>query len=472
MNIRHRITLSFTLITGTTLLVFSLAIYYLSADYRKDEFYSRLHNRALSVAQILVRLEEVDKVLLQKIDKNTVPMLIEEQIVVYRTAPLEQVYASPDGQYQLQDTALVEKITTMGSLDYREGRKECLGLSYTHQTEQYVVLVSALDFYGMRKLNNLRSVLLVGCLSGIAILILGGSLFAQSAVGPLAQMNKEISTISAGSLNQRINEGNRQDEIEQLAVNFNAMLSRLQNAFENQRNFVSNAAHELRTPLTALSTQLQMAMERLEPGSEYQPVFRSLHEDTQSLIKLTNGLLTLAMSGIDPSNMTPEAYRVDEVLFNAQRELSRMQPSYRFQFEFDDFPEDEANLLLVGNPELLHTVFINFMENACKFSDDHTVRISLLADTHGVRIAFKDSGPGISAQDMGNIFAPFYRGESSKKVGIRGHGIGLSLCNTVVQLHGGSIHIESTIGTGSCFTVVLPRVITGQRLAAQVSNSP
>lgn len=461
MNIRPRLTLNFTLITGTTLLVFSLTIYYLSADYRRDEFYSRLHNRALSVAQILVRVEEVDKILLQKIDKNTVPMLVEEQIVVYRVEPFEQIYASPEDMEYLADTALLASIIRTGTSEYRHGRKECLGLVYAHQKDNYIVLASALDFYGMRKLNNLRNVLIVGCLGGIAILVLGGSLFARSVVGPLAQMNTEISTISAGSLNQRINEGNRQDEIEQLAVNFNAMLSRLQNAFENQRNFVSNAAHELRTPLTALSTQIQLAMERLEPDSEYYPVFRSLFEDTQSLNKLTNGLLTLAMSGIDPSNMTPEIYRVDEVLFNAQRELSRMQPSYRFQFEFDDFPEEEANLLLVGNPDLMHTVFINFMENACKFSEDQTVRISMHADAEGVRIAFADKGPGISTHDMANIFTPFYRGAMSRKVGIRGHGIGLSLCKTVVKLHGGAIEAESVIGQGSTFTVVFPSAVPG-----------
>jgi len=298
-------------------------------------------------------------------------------------------------------------------------------------------------------------VLFTGLVVGILIIVLAGAAFAGQVLQPLARMNAEVSNISVGNLGQRINEGNQQDEIAQLAMNFNDMLHRLEAAFEVQQQFVSNASHEMRTPLAAITSQLQLILDKKRTPEEYQAAMQSLLDDTQTLVELTNGLLTLAQSGIEKQRFQLKPVRVDEALFSAQNELGKAHPEYHFLIEYETFPEDESQLTILGNEQLLKTAFLNLMDNACKFADDHAVHIRVAANQHSVDVTFSDNGIGIPEEDYEMIFSPFYR-SSNAQSSIKGHGIGLSLCRRIVQLHNGSVVVESTLGKGSRFEVQLP----------------
>jgi signal transduction histidine kinase len=268
-------------------------------------------------------------------------------------------------------------------------------------------------------------------------------------------LNAEVSSISAGNLSRRIGEGNRRDEIAQLAMNFNDMLRRLEAAFEMQQQFVSNASHELRNPLAAITSQLQLMLDKKRTPEEYQQALYLLLDDTRTLVELTNGLLTLAQSGIENQRIAFSPVRVDEVLFAAQNDLGKTHKNYHFLIEYDRSPEDESLLIIPGNEHLLKTAFLNLMDNACKFSDDHTVRIRFSANGVTIDISFSDNGPGIPAEEQEVIFNPFYRSSNSQSA-VKGHGIGLTLSRRIVQLHNGSISVRSAPGKGSCFEVSLP----------------
>jgi len=326
-------------------------------------------------------------------------------------------------------------------------------MAYPSADGKFVVIASAFDRYGRSKLRNLGQVLLAGLVLGIGIIVLAGRIFAQQALRPLAIMNAEVASITAGSLNQRIPGGEQRDEIGQLAQNFNLMLARLEASFAIQQQFVSNASHELRTPLAAISSQLQATLGKARKPDEYQEVLQSLVEDTHTLTELTNGLLVLAQSGIDKQREFFKAVRVDEIIFSAQTDLLKNHPEYQFQIEYAQFPEDDQSLHVLGNEQLLKTAFLNFMDNACKFSKDHSVHVTVGFPVAGIiEICFADEGPGIHPDEQSKIFDPFYRASNTPS-GVRGHGIGLSLCHRIVQLHKGTVHLNSTIGTGSRFYV-------------------
>ncbi len=274
-------------------------------------------------------------------------------------------------------------------------------------------------------------------------------------------MNAEVSSISAGNLSLRIGEGNRRDEIAQLAMNFNDMLRRLESAFEMQQQFVSSASHELRNPLAAITSQLQLVLSKKRTPEEYQQALQSLLDDTRTLVELTNGLLTLAQSGIEKQRFQFAPVRVDEILFAAQNELVKAHSDYHFLIEYEAFPDDESLLIIAGNEHLLKTAFLNLMDNACKFSDDHTVRIRFTINGYSIDVSFSDNGPGIHLEEQEIIFNPFYRGSNARS-SIKGYGIGLSLCRRIVQLHNGSITVQSAPGKGSRFEVSFPlRLQTG-----------
>lgn len=452
MNIRAKLTLQFSIIVASILLLFSLSVYLLSDNYRREEFYSRLVSRAITTVRLLVTVKEVDYDLLRIIDQNSIHQIFEEKVLVFNDSN-ELIYTSLDDFPLLYSDSLIAHVRQQKKVEYTVNDREAVGIVYSAAGEEFVVIASAYDRYGRSKLRNLGQVLIAGLVLGIGIIFLAGRIFAQQALRPLVIMNAEVASITAGNLNQRIPGGDQRDEIGQLAQNFNRMLERLEAAFAIQQQFVSNASHELRTPLAAISSQLQATLSKERSGAAYRKVLQSLVEDARTLTELTNGLLVLAQSGIDKQREFFKPVRVDEIIFSAQTELLKSNPKYQFQIEYAQFPKDDSDLQILGNEQLLKTAFLNFMDNACKFSADHSVHVIVGFPKEGaIEICFADKGPGIHPEEQMKIFDPFYRAsESSSRV--RGHGIGLSLCHRIVQLHKGSIRLESKVGEGTQFYV-------------------
>ncbi|MCB0575818.1 MAG: HAMP domain-containing protein, partial [Saprospiraceae bacterium] len=345
MNIRTTLTLRFTAIVATILILFSLAVFFLSENYRREEFYSRLESRAITTARLLVTVKEVDKNLLRIIDKNSIHALFQEKVLIFDEAD-KLVYSSLDDLEVAYSPELLREIRAKQKIEYMQNDFEHVGIVFDSDQGEFVVISSAFDRYGRAKLQNLRNVLWMGLIIGILIIVLTGAVFAGQMVKPLARMNAEVSSISVGNLSRRIDEGNQRDEIAQLAMNFNDMLRRLEAAFEIQQQFVSNASHELRTPLAAITSQLQLILDKQRSPEEYQKVLQSLLDDTRTLVELTNGLLTLAQSGIEKQRLQFKPVRIDETLFAAQTELATAHPDYHFQIAYDALPEDESQLIV------------------------------------------------------------------------------------------------------------------------------
>jgi len=457
MNIRLKLTLQFALVSAGILLVFSLIIFYLSEYHRQQEFYFRLEARSKTIARLLITVEEIDKQLLDIIEKNTVRSLFKEQIEVY-DAQDQLVYAqkkkgrnrSVFPQQMLSETR--ENATFKSYL----GKNECVGLYYQDpRFGNFVVLVTAEDRYGWAQIRDLKRVLWQGFVMGCMLVILIGLVFSKRVLAPINKMNEEIGLITAGNLNRRVPIENPKDELGVLANNFNQMLTRLEAAFDVQRQFVSSASHELRTPLMALTSQIQLILSKTRSPEEYQSVLLSLNEDTQKLIALSNGLLILAQSSLEKQRQLFRPVRVDEIVLNAQNDLVKIHPHYRFSIEYNQLPEEEASLNVNGNEMLLRTAFINLMENGCKFSANHSVRVLISFSVQEVVLAFADDGIGIPLAEQEHIFRPFYRASNAQHQ-TQGNGIGLALSRRIIELHDGSLRVHSKPKQGSIFEVHLP----------------
>jgi signal transduction histidine kinase len=454
MNIRTKLTLRFSIIVATILIVFSASIYFLSAEYRREEFYSRLESRAITTARLFISVQEVDNKLLRIIDRNSIHAMFQEKVLVFNESN-QVVYSSLDDFTVGYSDSLINEIRRREKVEYSQNGNEFVGITYSGGDRKFVVIASAYDRYGNSKLNNLAHVLWAGLFVGLLSTVLFGMVFSRLVLAPLARMNAEVSGISAGNLSRRIDEGNKRDEIAQLAINFNKMLERIESAFNIQRQFVSSASHELRTPLNAISSQLQLLLAQRRSSEEYEKALNSLLEDARALVNLTNGLLNLAQFNVDKQRDQFRPVRVDEVLFSAQQELGKSRPNYHFQIEYGVMPDEESQLQIKGDETLLKTAFLNLMDNACKFSEDHSVKITLMAKRNTIEISFEDKGIGIPEEDQKKIFMPFFRG-SNARTHAQGHGIGLSLSHRIIQLHGGAIELTSTVGLGSDIKVTFP----------------
>lgn len=456
MNIRAKLTLRFSIIVATILIVFSAAVYFLSSEYRREEFYTRLESRAITTARLFVQVQEVDQKLLRIIDQNSIHALFQEKVLIFDYKD-SLLYSSLDDLNVGYSAELLNRIRHEKIIHYNKDEIETAGLVFPEFSDQrpVVVISSAYDKYGRSKLDNLRDVLLAGLVLGIGIIVMAGRFFAGQMLAPLARMNAQVSEITAGNLDRRIEEGNRRDEIAQLAMNFNQMLQRIETAFEIQQQFVSNASHELRTPLAAVTSQLQVALDKPRSIEEYQRVLQSVFDDAQTLVQLTNGLLVLAQSDLQKSKLPFGPLRIDEVLFAAKDELAKAHPQYQFQIEYGELPEEEEALVVFGNEPLLKTVFLNLMDNACKFSADRRVQVLISLPGQVIQICFTDRGIGIPPDEIEKVFTPFFRSNNAADM-TRGYGIGLPLCRRIIQLHRGRIEIESQLGKGSTFRVFLP----------------
>jgi signal transduction histidine kinase len=450
MNIKKKLVLQFSIIVAVILFLFSGFIYFFSASYRKHEFYSRLEEKALTTAKLLLEVDEVDIDLMRIIDKNTISALQNEKLMIfdYRNKP---IYASKGLDSISITPDLLNMVRKEGVVKFEEGDNEVLGVHYTDRYDWFVIVTTAHDRYGKSKLVNLRNILGIGLLSAILITLFAGWIFARQAVRPIHNMNRKISRITASELNQRLPERKSDDEIAELTANVNKMLERLEASFLSQRNFVSNASHELRTPLAAMRSQIEVGLLNEREAGEYKVLLESVCDDARALSSLVNRLLELAQADLSSARNDFISVRMDELLFGVIHDLSRLHPDYRIDIDFEDIPDDEILLHVSGNPNLLKTVFQNIIENACKFSSDNRVEVKIEALSKALCMRFSDHGIGIPEAEQSKIFQPFFRASNTHDK--KGYGIGLSLCKKIVELHGGSIGFISEVNKGTVVTL-------------------
>ncbi|ODS84004.1 MAG: two-component sensor histidine kinase [Cytophagaceae bacterium SCN 52-12] len=455
MKIRNRIALQFTVIVASILVTFSVLVYSVSANFREEEFNDRLYNKAITTCRFLVMVKEVDVDLLHIIDKNTLTTLIDENVLVFNREN-RLIYTGGDSIFLQYDHDLLEMIRREGEIEMYQGENQLVGFLYEEGDEPLVVLASANDKFGNAKLHNLRQTLWWSLSIGIGLTVLLSIHFAGNSLRPISEINDQISSITAKNLKQRLPEANSYDEIGQLASNFNDVLSKLEQAFEKQRSFVYHASHELRTPLAALKSEIQLAEKRMADHAEAGEVFSNLSSDTERLISITNSLLLFARSLEDLGQVQMERVRIEDVLFSAKKELQFANAGSIVHIDYANLPEDENHTLVEGNEELLKRVCLNLMDNACKYSECRTVTVTIRTDKSYCYLLFEDEGIGISEDDLPHVFDVFYRGGNA--IGHDGFGIGLSICQRIVEIHGGKILVLSKLNQGSRFSVQLRHI--------------
>ncbi|WP_339792823.1 HAMP domain-containing sensor histidine kinase [uncultured Imperialibacter sp.] len=452
MQIRDKLTFLFLLIVALIMGASSLAIYYLSAQYRKQEFYERIENKARNVAKLLIEVEEVDAELLRKIEENNPVSLPNEEITIFDYQ--NQVLYSSEGVQTVEvNEALLNRIRLEGEVRFVFGNQEVLGVLFTDQYDRVVVVASATDIFGYRKLNNLRNVLFIVFGAGLLFTFISGRIFAQRTLSPISRVIAQVDAIGISNLSSRVDEGNQTDELAQLAGTFNDMLDRLEEAFKLQKNFIANASHELRTPLTSITGQLEVTLLSERSAEDYKRTVNSVLDDIKNLNYLSNRLLLLAQASSESVESSFGSIRVDELLWQSAGELQKRNPSYKVSISFNEDLEDDQ-MTIVGNEQLIKTALLNLMDNGCKYSDPHEVQVSVEPGRGRLVLTFRDFGIGIDEEEQELIFEPFHRGSNAQN--IKGHGIGLSLVQRIVKLHEGTLTLISKKGKGSTFTLTLP----------------
>ncbi len=453
MNIRNKLILLFVSIVALILSATSIAVYFFSADYREDEFYTRLNNKARAVARLVIEVEEVTHDVLRKIEADNPMNLSKEEVRVY-DSDNELLYSSDDENFIEVDNLLIDEVREHKEVRFRRGEYECLGYLYTDKFGSFVVFVAAVDIYGIQKMSNLRTILWIVFAAAIFIIFISGYFYVGRALSPISKVIKEVDDISATSLHRRVDPGNGKDELSQLSSTFNNMLERLELAFTTQKNFIANASHEIRNPLTAILGQIDVSLLNERSASEYIKVLQSLREDITNLKNVSNRLLLLAQASLEDAEKRFTKIRLDQLLWDARTELNKLHPEYSISIEMDSSIDDESLLNVNGDEQLLKAAIANVLDNGCKYSVNNRVSVLLRSSQDKTMLEFKDHGIGIPEEDLPHLFEPFYRGKNTENY--KGNGIGLSLVYRIVKSHFGDIHIQSQVNQGTVITIQLP----------------
>lgn len=278
-----------------------------------------------------------------------------------------------------------------------------------------------------------------GALLGTA----GAWLLARSFLSPIRRLSADVARIGEGRLSQRINETGLDPDLASLARTFNAVLAKLETAFDQQRQLVSRASHALRTPLAGILSQAEVTLRRARTDVEYQEAIAEIAAVARESTQLVNGLLLLARAESVARERRPVS--VGELATQMQRLFSARAESHHIGLTWDV----HADVNVDADPERLRELFEALLDNALRYTPDGGQVGLIAASANGrARIEVWNTGPGIAEDERERVFERFYRGKSAEAGAQPGSGLGLALARAIAEAHGARIWTEPRAGGG------------------------
>lgn len=300
-------------------------------------------------------------------------------------------------------------------------------------------------------LTDMTRAIIYSVLGATAIALLLGFLLARTLTRPIRELTAATRALAKGDLGQQVSVRTR-DEMGQLAVSFNQMSADLARASQLRRQMTADIAHELRTPLSLILGYTESLSDGKLPAT--QETFDIMYDEAQHLSRLIDDLRTLSLAdaGELPLNRRP----VDPQALLEQAALAYMPQAQRQGVAIElkassDLPEAEAD------PGRIEQVLDNLVSNALRYTPaGGRVILSAEADGDSVFLRVQDNGAGIHPEELPYIFERFYRADKSRQRYAKESGLGLAIAKSIVEAHGGSVSVESTLGEGTTFVVALP----------------
>lgn len=450
MNIRIRLAVIFTIIVTIILIIFSVTVYQFYAIYRESNYFSRLKEKAYFNAKLILDKEHVPGNPYFPNKEYSFNESVEQSCCIYnirneRTDCIGIPFEIPEKTINL--------VRRLRDYERMSNDTQYIGIEVRHKTGEYIVLASGYDGWGFKKLDILYQ-LILSILSG-SLLISGfaGWWFANVSLRPMQEVMREVDEITATNLHKRVRNRNTRDEIDQLVNTFNQMLGRIENSFMMEKSLVANASHEYRTPLTAMKGQIEVALMQDRSKAEYLQLIKSVQEEINRMIKLQESLSELIKATTKHLQARSELHPLLDIIADARTTILQSKPDYRISLFVKDFPADQEEGMIVGDYPLLQSVFMNLMDNGCKFSPDHSVAVNIRYTPYHIITSVSDNGMGINEADLTNIFNPFYRSNEVRDV--YGHGLGLALVKRIIDIHHGTVEVKTEVGKGTTFIISL-----------------
>ena len=384
----------------------------------------------VAVPGLLIWVKGINGKILAQSPGSSTSLAATEELMSIADMPLKpKVYEVHDRYLILYEGAVVVRGASLG--------KVYMAQDVTDEQRQLLTAIQGLA---------------IVCLLVTVVTMVAIALRIRRSLQPLQDMSHMAGAISAEKLSEaKLQLTHAPSEVKELAQTFNMMLSRLSDAWEQQRQFVSNVSHELRTPLTVVLGYLQSLLRRSTNLNDYQKeALETAASEADRTVRLLQDLLDLARADSGYAH-----YHLESVMLNhLAAEVAGMAEKFSNR---TITVEAMAQIVATADRDRLKQVLINLIDNAVKYSNvDQPITLTLERRDRQALIQVSDRGVGIPLQDQSRIFERFYRVDEARSRSTGGHGLGLAIVKTLVEGMGGSITVRSKLGEGSTFAIVLP----------------
>ena len=274
-------------------------------------------------------------------------------------------------------------------------------------------------------------------------------------VKPLRQMSRAAKQYANGDFSQRINVSSRsRTEIDELAESFNSMAKDLADLESSRRSFVSNVSHELKTPMTSISGFIDGILDGTIPKEEQGVYLKIVSDEVKRLSRLVTGMLNLSKIEAGKLDIKPVNFDISEMIFRTLLTFEQKIDEKNIEIKGLDVIDKNE---IFADKDMINQVVYNLIDNAVKFTPPGGyIEVSSKRDAEKVIIKIRNSGKGIPADELDKVFERFYKQDKSRSFDVKGAGLGLYLCKTIVELHGGHINARSEVGEYTEFIFSLP----------------
>ncbi|GAB4431081.1 MAG: ATP-binding protein [bacterium] len=469
MNIRIRFLIWFNFASFVIILLFS-TITFLSVVHSIEE---GINNRLNSVAEATVFIIQRSDIPISCGSKDFSEML--EAFLGYKdTEGYVKIISSENKVLSCTQHVLTEKINLSdadlkklkegekiirdykNTVDYKEKRIRVLFYPVFREDRYmgYLEVGSSLS-----KLENMERSLLHIFLIVIPVVLavanIGGFIIFNKSFSPIIMLSNEMKHITAHHLYKRLPELEGDDEIATLYRSINDMIARLEKSFEQIKQFSGDASHELRTPLTIIKGEVELALRSERSKEEYQEILASILEEIERMTNIVENLLLLAKSEAGDILIDKKPINIREIILGLCDQLEMYAENKNVKLIYEELQDGVVN----GDMLRLRQVFTNLIVNAIKYNvEGGKVVVKVVDSPNGVLTVVEDTGIGIKREEIPKIFDRFYRSDKSRTRSEGGAGLGLSICKSIVEAHGGYIDVESEFGRGSKFSVWIPKI--------------
>ncbi len=436
MTLKRRIAVYTSLLFSLVSLLAFVLVFVLFADFRKDEFRERLEEKAQTTIRLLTKVKQVDRELLRIIDRNTINKLYNEKVLVFDSS-FNLIYSSVDDavvNWTMDDLGYLKH---HGNFFKKQGDYEVYGVFYDSDQQDYYALIAAEDTHGIRKLRYLGLIMIGSYILFTGLIWFTAYSFTRKLLSPLDSFLKQIIRIQENKLNLRVSAdaGKPQDEINQLALEFNQMMDRIEQSYTHQKTFSFYASHELRTPLARILARIEN--KRNDPALTPDQVilFRDMARDINQLTDLINSLLVLGRDENKEQLFARE--RLDELVFETFTHIKEQFPEYQLNFEISGQENLDVLMELEVNRELLRIALMNLIKNACQYSENKTAMVRFESEGNSLLLSISAKGKLLDEDEQKNLFKPFARGKNAQAH--TGFGLGLVIAQRILGYHHATI---------------------------------